>query len=153
MVMNRAGRVNLIQPNPDSATTVRDVILLNPSLLIEVVPYAVGAKDACAELVMMADTSMGRLSTSTFQHAASGQRSIQDIRTLDGLTATGQVPPPQLIKIDIEGAEFEALRGMGQTIREYRPVLRFVPLASSNGAATGWPNEGIHSVSCRGQCR
>src|SRR5262249_45058398 len=46
-----------------------------------------------------------------------------EVRTLDSLYAAGAIPRPQLIKIDIEGAEVEMLEGAAHTLRECRPLL------------------------------
>jgi FkbM family methyltransferase len=45
------------------------------------------------------------------------------ITTLDQDVVESRLPPPDFIKIDIEGMELEALRGAAQTLREYRPAL------------------------------
>lgn len=41
----------------------------------------------------------------------------------DTLVAEGEVPPPDVLKIDAEGAEEAVLRGLKATIREHRPRL------------------------------
>ena len=47
-----------------------------------------------------------------------------DIRTLDGLVSYYQFQP-SVIKIDIEGAELLALKGMVDTLKKFRPVVFF----------------------------
>jgi len=42
--------------------------------------------------------------------------------TLDGFVAAGG-PLPHLIKIDVEGGEYEVLRGGGELLRNHRPLL------------------------------
>jgi len=44
-------------------------------------------------------------------------------RRLDDLRRELSIPPPQLIKIDVEGAEVDVLRGAFDTIRAVRPAL------------------------------
>ena len=43
--------------------------------------------------------------------------------TLDSLVASGQIKPPNFIKCDIEGAEFNALTGAAGTLSKYAPVI------------------------------
>jgi FkbM family methyltransferase len=44
-------------------------------------------------------------------------------RCLDTAIAVDQLPPPGLIKIDVEGAEGEVLKGGTATFQKYRPLL------------------------------
>jgi FkbM family methyltransferase len=44
-------------------------------------------------------------------------------RRLDDVRRDFNIPPPQLIKIDVEGAEVDVLRGAVHTIRAVRPAL------------------------------
>ena len=48
-----------------------------------------------------------------------------DVRTvsIDDLVATGQIRPPDVIKIDVEGAELDVLVGCATTLRAHRPVV------------------------------
>ena len=42
---------------------------------------------------------------------------------LDSLVMSGQIKAPNVIKCDIEGAEFDALRGATGTLSKYAPVI------------------------------
>jgi hypothetical protein len=43
--------------------------------------------------------------------------------TIDELVASGELPPPTLVKIDVEGAEVAVLEGMRATIERHRPAI------------------------------
>lgn len=124
MAANGAGRAVCFEPNPENARTIRDMASLNPAMRIEVLPYAVGAENGRGSFEVMPESSMGKLSASTFQREVTGTSRIDvEIRTIDGLVESEEVPPPGLVKIDIEGAEMDALRGAERVIVKSRPIM------------------------------
>lgn len=55
-----------------------------------------------------------------------GSRKVEcSMTTLDLLVETGRIPPPTVIKMDVEGAELLVLRGATRTIRDHKPHLIF----------------------------
>jgi FkbM family methyltransferase len=62
---------------------------------------------ATLEFVVMPESSMGKLTTSSFQQENQGGQKIQVRRQwpLDTLWVAGEVQPPAVMKIDVEGAE------------------------------------------------
>ena len=46
-----------------------------------------------------------------------------DIVTIDSLVARGEIPPPDVVKLDVEGAEADVLAGMDATLGSARPIL------------------------------
>jgi FkbM family methyltransferase len=53
------------------------------------------------------------------------QRKTVDIecRTIDSLVESGDVPPPDIIKLDVQDYEAEAFKGALKTVEKYRPQL------------------------------
>ena len=45
------------------------------------------------------------------------------VSSIDELLAAGEVPVPDVVKIDVEGAELEVIEGMRRTLDEHHPVL------------------------------
>lgn len=86
-----------------------------------VVNAAVGDIDGRATL-LVADHPGG--STIEPSMAVDVVRSV-DVQqvAIDSMLATGRLPAPNVVKIDVEGAEVSVLRGMSQCLRNCRPVL------------------------------
>lgn len=54
-----------------------------------------------------------------------GQPLQRRMTSLDELVAEGAIPPPDVIKMDIEGGELQAIRGAQEVIRKHRPHIAF----------------------------
>lgn len=125
-VMGAAGAsvVYCFEPDPANVAVLEQLRSLNPGLPIEIQPLALADRDGQAELILMDEATMGKLSTSSFQPGAVNRGSLQ-VRTnrLDSLIDSETVVPPQVMKIDVEGAELDVLRGGAATIGRFRPRL------------------------------
>ena len=67
---------------------------------------------------------MGKLATSRFQRDVPFEAEIEvAIRRLESLVGNRDIPPPQVIKVDVEGAEMDVLRGAAEIIRDNRPRI------------------------------
>ncbi len=109
--------VHAFEPNPD----VRALLTMSAQLGsgdIEVVPCACGEHEGIMPLYLADPGNTGR---SGLMVARDSSVDV-DVITLDGyVRRTGA--HPQLVKIDVEGAEASVLRGMTETLRIDRPTL------------------------------
>jgi FkbM family methyltransferase len=96
----------------------------NPELSIEIMTMAVGNRSGPALLKVMPDTSMAKLDRSPFQLWAAVVEEIEvAVCRIDDLVGAGLIPRPNVIKIDVEGAELEVLKGGEQTLEKARPLV------------------------------
>lgn len=131
LAVQGAGAVHVFEPLPQNQKQIRRMIELNPGLPITLHSAAIGDVDGVTELAVMPNTSMAKLSTSPFQvDAPAERRLVVSIRRLDSVVASGEAPPPAVVKLDIEGAEAAALRGAVTLLDAHRPVL-FMEVHSS----------------------
>lgn len=98
-----------IEPHIESAEKLTNNLLLNniPQDKIRLVPYALGRYNGPAQLYD-AELQYGHCPTLMLQEGFT--RNIK-MRSIDALVSTG-LPSPQILKIDVEGAELETIYGM-----------------------------------------
>jgi FkbM family methyltransferase len=104
-----SGKVFAFEPVPRNAAFIRKHIELNQCSNVVVHEIALTDKDGYAQLV--SDRAMSRLDPD-------GGISVRCCK-LDSLS----LPPPDWMKIDIEGAEIEMLAGAESVIRAWHPAL------------------------------
>ena len=124
LALGGALEVIVFEPLPRNQLALRRLCDLNPQLPIRIKPFAVGRHDGSLTLQVMPDDSMGRLSTSSLVSSDSSiGELVVGVRTIDDLVESGEIRPPDVIKIDVEGAELEVLRGGARTLEMQRPLV------------------------------
>lgn len=112
-----AGRVHCFEFSPDNLPTLKSNLATNPAL---------------AEVIRLEPNALWRESGQelSFNPAGPGTRVGQSggaykVATLniDDLAAREKLPRVGFIKMDIEGAELDALKGAEKTIRSFKPKL------------------------------
>jgi FkbM family methyltransferase len=113
----KASFVFAVEANPDTAAVLRYNLELNSTGNVEVI--AAAAWDTRAKLAL----DKPRAVTSGSTRVGEGEGEV-DAAPLDDLLLTQSRPGQiDLIKLDVEGADLHALRGMGEILRRYHPVL------------------------------
>jgi len=102
--------VYAFEPVPENAARLRENVSLN-DLEIHVVEAAVWGEDGSVELVP---------GDSDFESRAAPGTGVPSV-SLDSFAE--REPEPALIKVDVEGAETEVLRGARRILAQARPVL------------------------------
>lgn len=110
-----AGRVYAFEPLPDNLRYLRTHVDTNGLSNVEIIEAAVAAASGTARFEEAASRAMGRLSD---------EGGIEvDVVTLDELVASGRVEAPDVIKIDVEGAELDVLKGAREILATRRPTV------------------------------
>ena len=109
------GRVYAFEPLPRNIEFLRKHIKINKFENIEVVDAAVSDHSGEAHFDLGASSAMGHL-------ADSGGIQVRMV-ALDEMLEAGELRPPNYMKVDVEGAEYEALKGARKVLEQFHPVL------------------------------
>lgn len=112
-----AGRVFAFEPNPRNRRLLELHLRWNRAANATVLPYAMSGADG--EMSFGWDESQ-RASSIASHLGGSGWK--VPVRHVDGLISSGTLPPPDFLKIDVEGAEADLLRGAAQLLSSDRPL-------------------------------
>jgi FkbM family methyltransferase len=125
------GGVVAFEPLPDNVRMISHNAALNSFRQISVQELALGKESGHATFVVSADPNWGMLASVGAPGRVVGERKVR-IARLDSLIREGTVARPDLMKIDVEGAETDVLEGAAETLATARPVL-FIDLHGTNG--------------------
>lgn len=118
------GAVVAFEPHPKNIDRLQANLDRNSfASIVQVIPLAVADQTGPARFQIHVSGGMGRLvGTSIKADRFIGEIDVSQI-SLDEYVYGRENPPPELIKVDIEGGEALAIRGMKRLLREARPIL------------------------------
>lgn len=111
------GMVYAFEPDPETRMRLEENVLLNQFGNVQSVPWAVS--DSEGTVTLYSDGAAGfapSLVLQTRKGAPSGQVSVST-RSLDIALSRSELPIPDILKIDIEGAESICLRGSERLLK------------------------------------
>jgi FkbM family methyltransferase len=115
VLVGNAGHVYSFEPLAANATILRRHVEMNRILNCTVLQAAVTADDGVARLDPSSSGDLAHLSET-------GAETVSTV-ALDSLLAAGKIRAPQVMKIDVEGAELQALLGAARLIEAHRPLI------------------------------
>jgi FkbM family methyltransferase len=114
-------RVFAFEPQPSLARTIAISASLNKFQNLRVFPIMLGKEPGRAELFIASHS----IHASAISREAGAAVIHCPVGTIDEMLADGLLAPPDVIKIDVEGGEFDVFRGAQKTIAEHRPAITF----------------------------
>ncbi len=119
------GRVFAFEPHPENFAVLEQNIRLNHYSNICAQCCAVSTHDSPRLLILSESSDCHSFYPHPLRHATS-RTCLVNCATLDTVCECGG--PPDVAKIDVEGAELDVLRGMQQTLAGRRKITLFVEL-------------------------
>jgi FkbM family methyltransferase len=114
VLAGEGGAVWSFEPNPRNARFLRRHAEINGLASVRVTEAAVAAADGTARFDFGSGSGTGHLATA-------GALEVRTVR-LDRFCAEKGIAP-DVVKIDVEGAEMEVLRGARATLARHRPTI------------------------------
>jgi FkbM family methyltransferase len=120
-IVGQAGAVYAFEPVPANASTVERNARLNRLGNIEVLRVAVSSHTGKSELFLAHYAGGAALKSAGAPPDLAGSI-VVDTSSIDDLVGL-RIRPPDVVKIDVEGAEEDVLQGMLDVLREWRPKV------------------------------
>ena len=120
------GHVISVEPNPQTLPKLRRNIEASNARTVSVFPVACAASETTLQFFAAPESNTGESSLSKENASQEGTApAAYEVRArpLDAIVKEAKLDRVDVIKIDVEGAEFEVLKGAAKTLDEYRPVL------------------------------
>jgi FkbM family methyltransferase len=114
-LVGAAGQVFAFEPMPQNLSYLNQHLQLNQIHNVTVINAAVSDQEGIAYFDLAASSFHGHL-------AKQGNLQVRTV-SLDDLIAKGEIPVPDYIKMDVEGAEVTALAGMKTMLETAHPTL------------------------------
>lgn len=117
------GQVFSFEPLSGNQERLQKNIALNPGLNIRLIPRAVADNAGETTFLVHASGAMGKLQGSSGKNAEYENKIEVETISLDDFVYKEKNASPNLIKIDIEGGEVRALKGMPRLLKQAKPIL------------------------------
>jgi len=118
------GAVYAFEPVDEMAAFVQRNAARNGYANVTVIPKAVSDRSGQDTLFLAHYAGGAALSVAAPPPDLKGTILV-DVVSMDDLCATGELKPPSVVKIDVEGAELHVLIGMQRTLLKSQPILIF----------------------------
>ncbi len=116
-------KVVCFEPLPSNAKQIEYNAASNKFTNIQVVTAALGSSEGEAAFWTSRQPTWGKLASVGKKPDKFANEVKVSLRRLDSVVDELKLPPPALIKMDVEGSEIDVLEGARKTLERYRPTL------------------------------
>ena len=141
-----SGCVICFEPLPSNAQQIKHNMQLNNFAHFTIRCEALGVDDGEACFLVSAEPTWGKLASVGSSVAQQVGEIEVPVRRLDTVLAEGALPYPDLIKIDVEGAEVDVLAGSRQSLQRARPILLIELHGTNDGVSVSLQELAYYTV-------
>jgi len=116
------GHVISVEPQREYVQAINANAEMNGFRNIRVLHAAAGSHRGDMDVVITSEP-MWTLMSSVGSHKLQTARERVNVLAIDDLVTAGEIPVPDVIKIDVEGSEIDVLNGMSQLLSRERPII------------------------------
>jgi FkbM family methyltransferase len=116
------GLVYAFEAAPDNARAIQENAELNGIRNVTVIDKAVSSRSGMGRLQVVDDQSWSKLEEYG-EHPYTERVIDVELVAIDDLLRAGELSPPTVVKIDVEGAEIAVLDGMRETLERHQPAV------------------------------
>lgn len=138
-----SGGVVAVEASPPFAELLRENLRLNGAGNVRVVNQAVSDREETVSLVLASSANMGANSIVPYEGPIEARYEVP-ASPLHQLLSDDEVQRARVIKIDVEGAEGKAVRGLAPLLGGSGPMLR----SPWKSRRPGWQSWGTRPLSC-----
>ncbi len=121
------GRVLAFEPNPKMLVRLDSNIRLNGFTQVETFAMALGEQTGRGSIFIPpeSDHNQGVASMHRSNLGGRGEEVLTEVQSLDDVVGLQKLHRIDLIKMDVEGHEWQVLLGAKQTLKRFKPILLF----------------------------
>jgi FkbM family methyltransferase len=116
------GQVYSFDPVPRHAELAKHNVESNHLTQVKVFQKALSSSNGTVKFAVAAIPAQSTLTADGFNREGATVIEVETV-TVDGLIRDQGLRPPAVVKIDVEGAEIEVLKGMARTLVDHRPTI------------------------------
>ena len=142
--VDKTGKVFAFEPAPATMTALRTNIGLNRSTNIQAIELALSDRTGDTTLFLDAAHNSGATSMRQSQNASQGVTVMLD--SYDNYALAHSLPPPALVKIDVEGAECLVLKGMCELLAQPNKPPMIIEVSELSLTQMGGSKEELFAI-------
>ena len=141
-LVGASGHVYSFEPSPTTRCYLQRRLICMGLTNVEICPLALGEASGQAVLHEFAENFGGSSSLAFGPETAPGQslrtHTVVEVSTLDSYVETNQIKPIRLVKIDVQGAELQVLKGASLLFSAIDAPIMYIEVEAGADAAFGY---------------